>query len=680
MPSLSSAALPSDTYQYPRQQQHHHHFSTSVSSTHDVSGRHGHYPTEYERSLKDPEQFWSDAARKLTWFKEPETILSQSESNPNLFSWFPDGLINTSYNCLDVHVSAGRGDQDALIYDSPLTNTKECYTYSELLDQVSRFAGALQDTGVEKGDRVVIYMPMIPQAIVAMLACARIGAVHSVVFGGFAAPELATRITDCQPKIVVSASAGIEPGNRIIPYKPLLDRAMELANHSVEHCVIVQRERVQTCELGPIDVSYDDIMAKAKPVDAVQLLSTDPHYILYTSGTTGIPKGVLRNTGCYATALKWSMDAFYDTSPGETFWAASDIGWVVGHSYIVYAPLLHGCATVLYEGKPVNTPDAGAFWRVIEEHHVSTMFTAPTAFRAMKQADPTASFAEKYDLKSLRALFLAGERSDPDTLRWCENALSQYGTPVIDHWWQTELGWPGLGNAIGLGRIPVRHGACAGPVPGYDICAFDDEGNQLPRGKLGGLAIKLPLPPGALPTLYNNDERFVQAYLTQFPGYYDTGDAGFIDDDGYVSVMGRTDDIINTAGHRLSTGGMEEILLDHPDVADSAVIGVQDDLKGEVPVGFVVTVAGCSTGVSDLKHQLIDKVREELGAVASFKKVGIVKALPKTRSGKILRATMTKIANGEDYTITPTIEDPNIFDILEPQIKEVVQSSTVRRQ
>lgn len=409
------------------------HFS-STSSHDGVSGRHGKYKTEYERSLKDPQQFWSDAARKLTWFKEPTKILSQSESNPNFFSWFSDGRINTSYNCLDVHVAAGRGDQDAVIYDSPLTDTKQRYTYSELLDQVSRFAGALRDLGVEQGDRCVIYMPMIPQAIVAMLACARIGAVHSLVFGGFAPPELATRITDCQPKVIISASAGIEPGNKIVPYKPLLERALELADHNVERCVIVERDDVQTCKLGPMDVSYDDVMAKAKPVDAVELPSTHPHYVLYTSGTTGIPKGVLRSTGCYATALKWSMDAFYDTSPGETYWAASDIGWVVGHSYIVYAPLLHGCATVLYEGKPVNTPDAGAFWRVIEEYQVSTMFTAPTAFRAIKQADPTASFANKYDLACLRTLFLAGERSDPDTLHWCENALKQYDTPVIDHW------------------------------------------------------------------------------------------------------------------------------------------------------------------------------------------------------------------------------------------------------
>ena len=643
------------------------------SNPHDVTGRHGSYLEEYKRSLRDPEGFWADAASNLHWFTPPKTILSQSETNPNMCSWFPDGQINTSYICLDVHVNAGRGDQDGLIYDSPLTNTKEKYTFSELLDHVSRFAGALQDMGVECGNRVVIYMPMIPQAIIAMLACARIGAVHSVVFGGFAAPELATRINDCQPKVVISASAGVEPGNKIVPYKPLLDKALELANHNVERCVIVERDNVETCELGPIDVSYDDVMAKAKPVDAVHLPSTHPHYILYTSGTTGIPKGVLRSTGCYATALKWSMDSFYNTAPGETFWAASDFGWVVGHSYIVYAPLLHGCATVLYEGKPVNTPDAGAFWRVVEEYNVRTLFTAPTALRAMKGQDPSAMLADKYDISCLRAFFLAGERSDPDTLHWCENALQKYETPVIDHWWQTELGWPGLGNALGLGRIDVRHGACSSPVPGYDIAVLDQEGKEVPRGELGDLAIKLPLPPGALPTLYNNDERYIDGYLTKYPGYYDTGDSGHIDADGYVSVMGRNDDIINTAGHRLSTGGMEEILLDHPDVADAAVIGVNDELKGEIPIGFVVAFAGCTTDDAVLRKELVQRVRQELGPVASFKKVAVVPALPKTRSGKILRGTMRKIGNGQDYTITPTIEDPTIFERLGPQIKALVE-------
>lgn len=639
---------------------------------HNVTGRHGSYLAEYDRSLRDKEGFWADAASKLHWFTPPKTILSQSKTKPNMYSWFPDGQINTSYNCLDVHVNAGRGDQDALIYDSPLTDTKEKYTFSELLDQVSRFAGALQDMGVESGDRVVIYMPMIPQAIIAMLACARIGAVHSVVFGGFAAPELATRITDCQPKVVISASAGVEPGNKIVPYKPLLDKALELANHNVERCVIVERDNVETCALGPIDVGYDDVMAKSKAVDAVHLPSTHPHYILYTSGTTGIPKGVLRSTGCYATALKWSMDSFYNTAQGEIFWAASDIGWVVGHSYIVYAPLLHGCATVLYEGKPVNTPDAGAFWRVVEEYNVSTLFTAPTALRAMKGQDPSAELADKYDLSCLRAFFLAGERSDPDTLHWCENALQKYGTPVLDHWWQTELGWPGLGNALGLGRIDVRHGACSSPVPGYDVAVLDEEGKEVPRGELGDLAIKLPLPPGALPTLYNNDERYIDGYLTKYPGYYDTGDSGHIDAEGYVSVMGRNDDIINTAGHRLSTGGMEEILLDHPDVADAAVIGVNDELKGEVPIGFVVAVSGCTTDESILRSELVQRVRQELGPVASFKKVAVVPALPKTRSGKILRGTMRRIGNGQDYTVTPTIEDPTIFERLGPQIKALV--------
>lgn len=636
--------------------------------------------SEYKFSLTNPEEFWSKAADLLHWYERPKTILTRRSldllhPHCSLYQWFSDGTINTCYNCLDVHVQNGRGTQDALLYDSPLTNTKIRYTYSELLDEVSRFAGALTNLGVQTGDRVVIYMPMIPQAIIAMLACTRIGAVHSVVFGGFASPELAARIVDCQPKVIVSASAGIEPGNRIVPYKPLLDRALELAeqqdkNVSVERCVIVQRRDVQSCTLdGKRDVEYSEVLSEAAPVvDAIPLPSTHPHYVLYTSGTTGLPKGVLRDTGSYAAALKWSMPHFYNSNPGDVFWAASDIGWVVGHSYIVYAPLLNGSTTVLYEGKPVGTPDAGAFWRVVEEYGVKTLFTAPTAFRAIRQADPEAKFVQKYDLSSLQTLFLAGERSDPDTLHWCEHALSSYGTPAIDHWWQTELGFPGVGNAVGLGRIPTRYGACAAPVPGYDIAIFDDEGNALPPNTLGSMAIKLPLPPGTLPTLYKNDERYINEYLTKYPGYYDTGDAAYIDDEGYVHIMGRTDDVINTAGHRLSTGAIEEILLEHPQVADSAVIGINDKLKGHVPVGFVTTIAGSTIDEATLREELIQHVRDTLGPVASFKKVAIVKALPKTRSGKILRGTMAKIANGEEYTVTPTIEDPNIFDTLGPEI------------
>lgn len=650
-------------------------FGSSSNSTFDrssVSGPHGSYLEEYERSIQHPEAFWKEAAKDLHWFQEPSTILSQR--GENLYEWFADGTTNTCYNCLDVHVNNGRGDQVALIYDSPVTDTQAKYTYRELLDQVSTFAGALQnDLGVEPGDRVVIYCPMIPEALIAMLACARIGAVHSVVFGGFASPELATRITDCRPKVIISASAGVEP-NRIVPYKPLLDRAIDLAIlHDIEACVIIQRDNVERCELGPRDVDYHDLMAKATPVDAVPLPSTHPHYVLYTSGTTGVPKGILRDTGGYAVALKYSMSAFYDTNPGQVFWTASDIGWVVGHSYIVYGPLLQGCTTILYEGKPVGTPDAGAYWRVIEEHSVKTLFTAPTAFRAIKQADPNADCVKDYDLSNFKTLFVAGEHCDPDTLHWCEEALKEYSIPAIDHWWQTELGWPGVGNAVGLGRFPTKYGGCAGPVPSFALDILDDDGQSQPRNQLGNMVIKLPLAPGTLSTLFENDQRYVDSYLSRYPGYYDTGDAAYIDDDGYVFIMGRTDDIINTAGHRLSTGAMEEILMEHPDVADCAVIGVEDDVKGQVPVGFVTLIAGAGDHDS-IRSDLIQSVRDTLGPVASFKKVGIVKALPKTRSGKILRATMAKIANKMEYTITPTVEDPLIFEYLEPEITKLVDS------
>lgn len=637
-----------------------------------IAGPHGSYLTEYEQSISDPETFWRKAAQELHWFQNPSTILSSPK--PNFYEWFADGLTNTCYNCLDVHVENGRGDQIALAYDSPLTNTRATFTYKELLDQVATFAGALQnDLDVALGDRVVIYCPPIPEAVIAMLACSRIGAVHSVVFGGFGSPELATRITDCRPKVIISASAGIEP-NRIVPYKPLLDRALDLAIlHEVEKCVIIQRESVQTCTLGPRDMDYHELMAKAKPVDAVPLPSTHPHYVLYTSGTTGVPKGILRDTGSYSVALKYSMDAFYDTNPGEVFWAASDIGWVVGHSYIVYGPLLQGCTTILYEGKPVGTPDAGAFWRVIEEYAVKTLFVAPTAFRAIKQADPRADFVKQYDLSSLRALFLAGEHSDPDTLHWCERALQEYAIPAIDHWWQTELGWPGVGNAVGLGHFPTKYGACAAPVPGFALGILDDDGKQQSPNQLGNMVIKLPLPPGALKTLYENDKHYVDSYLSRYPGYYDTGDAAYVDSDGYVFIMGRTDDVINTAGHRLSTGAMEEILMEHPEIADCAVIGVNDKVKGQVPVGFVTLIAGSDKNQDEICAELIESIRETLGPIASFKKVGIVKALPKTRSGKILRGTMAKIANGLGYAITPTIDDPTIFEYLEPEIIKLVK-------
>jgi propionyl-CoA synthetase len=647
-----------------------------------VQGPHGSYAEEYAFSLKEPEKFWLRAAQKLEWFKTPTIAFEQDSTNPYMYRWFPDGVMNTCYNCLDVHCrndENNRADQVALYYDSPLTGVKLAFTYQELLDQVSTFAGALQDLGVVAGDRVVIYMPMIPEAVIAMLACTRIGAVHSVVFGGFAAKELATRITDCQPKVIISASAGIEP-TRIVPYKPLLDKALTLANvDSVCHTIIVQRTNVPDeakCQLGPNDFDFHELMAKSSPVDAVPLPANHPHYILYTSGTTGLPKGVVRDTAGWATALKYSMGAFYDSGPGTVYWAASDIGWVVGHAYIVYAPLLNGCSTMLYEGKPVGTPDAGAFWRVIDEYKVRTLFVAPTAFRAIKQADPKAELVEKYDLSSLNAVFLAGEHSDPDTLHYCEMALSKYNDDVkaaIDHWWQTELGHPGVGNAIGLGRIPVRPGACAAPAPGFDIRVLDDNGRESPRGELGNMVIRTPLPPGTLQTLYKNDERYVQEYLTKYPGFYDTGDAALMDEDGYVHILGRTDDLINTAGHRLSTGTIEELLQSHPEVAECAVIPVKDGLKGEVPVGFVITNKGSTMEHDQLKKELIQIVRDDLGPIASFKTVGVVRALPKTRSGKILRSTMSKIANGQPYSITPTIEDSDIFNYLEPEIIKTVR-------
>lgn len=658
--------------------------SSSVQHVHgSVRGPHGSYLKEYTMSLQEPEKFWMRAADKLEWFKKPTIAFEQDSVNPFLYRWFPDGVMNTCYNCLDVHCRPGdesnRSKQVALYYDSPLTGVKQQFTYQELLDRVSRFAGALENLGVVAGDRVIIYMPMVPEAMMAMLACARIGAVHSVVFGGFAAKELATRIQDCQPKVVISASAGIEP-TRIVPYRPLLEKALELASvDCLRHRIILQRTNVPKeaqCEFGPHDLDFEELMALGSPVDAVPLPAIHPHYILYTSGTTGMPKGVVRDTAGWATALKYSMGAFYDTPPGTVYWAASDIGWAVGHAYTVYAPLLQGCSTVLYEGKPVGTPDAGAFWRVVDEYRVRTLFVAPTAFRAIKQADPQAELVEKYDLSSLKAVFLAGEHSDPDTLRYCEQALSKYdgeAKAAIDHWWQTELGHPGVGNALGLGRMPVRPGACAAPAPGFDIRILGDSGRELPQGELGNMVIRTPLPPGTLQTLYKNDERYVNEYLTKYPGFYDTGDAAFVDEDGYVHILGRTDDLINTSGYRLSTGTIEELLQSHPEVAECAVIPVKDFLKGEVPVGFVITNKGSTMEHEQLKQELIRIVRDDLGPVASFKQVGVVKALPKTRSGKILRSTMSKIANGQTYSITPTIEDPDVFAYLEPEIRKTVR-------
>mmetsp|Transcript_16020 Transcript_16020/g.34716 ORF Transcript_16020/g.34716 Transcript_16020/m.34716 type:complete len:669 (-) Transcript_16020:549-2555(-) len=615
----------------------------TVSSRHFVSfnrdkvqGEFGAYAKQYDESIQSPETFWKEAASSLHWFEEPQTVLQRNKNNSHFHDWFPDGKINTSFNCLDVHVNDGRGDQNALIYDSPMTGKKEEYTYKELLEKVSLFGGALQnDLGVQPGDRVVIYMPLIPQAAIAMLACARIGAVHSVVFGGFASHELSNRIDHSTPKVIITASCGIEP-SRIVPYRPILDDALRFSKHEVESVVVIQRRDVEECELGPLDADYDELMKDATPVQALPLPSTHPHYILYTSGTTGLPKGVLRDTGGHATALKYSMNAFYSTRPGDVFWAASDIGWVVGHSYLIYGPLLHGCTTIMYEGKPIGTPDQGSFWRIVEEYKVKTMFTAPTAFRAIKQADPHSEFAKKYNLESLENLFLAGEHSDPETIRWLERTLPHIPSP-IDHWWQTELGWPAVGNAAGLGRVPIRYGSCSMPVTGFEVSIFDDEGNAMAPNELGNMVIKTPLPPGSLKTLYKDDKRFIEKYLEKYPGYYDCGDAAFIDEDGYISIMGRTDDIINVAGHRLSTGAMEEVLLEHPSVADCAVIPVRDEIKGQLPFGFVV----CSKDTGPVDHKkicddLVKMVREKLGPVAAFKNVTVIECgLPKTRSGKV---------------------------------------------
>ena len=619
----------------------------------------------YARSLRDPEGFWAEAAEEIHWFKRWDQVLD--DSNPPFYRWFVGGETNTCYNAVDRHVDAGRGDQPALIYDSPITGTQRCLSYAELQDRVARFAGALHDCGVGKGDRVIVYMPMVPQAAVAMLACARLGAVHSVVFGGFAPKELATRITDAKPKVIVSASCGIEPG-RVIAYKPLLDAAIELSPHAVPKCIILQREQ-QTCELDPgRDVDWKAAMDAAEPVDCVPVAATDPLYILYTSGTTGEPKGVVRDNGGHLVALKWSMKNVYGVEPGEVYWAASDVGWVVGHSYIVYAPLFHGCTTILFEGKPVGTPDAGVFWRVIAEHGVSVMFTAPTAFRAIKKEDPKAELIGKYDLSKFRTLFLAGERTDPDTLKWAEQNL---GVPVIDHWWQTETGWAIGANCMGIEHLPVKAGSPTRAVPGYDVRILNPKNEEVPRGDLGAICIRLPLPPGTFPTLWNAPQRYVDSYMAEFPGHYKTGDAGFMDEDGYIFVMTRTDDIINVAGHRLSTGAMEEVLADHPDVAECAVIGVADQLKGQLPLGFLVLNAGCNRPHDEIVAEVVQMVRDRIGPVAAFKTATVVPRLPKTRSGKILRGTMQKIADAEAYTTPATIDDPVILDEIKGALEGV---------
>ncbi|MGV0653698.1 acetate--CoA ligase [Mycolicibacterium thermoresistibile] len=622
----------------------------------------GGYRELYQNSITDPAAFWADAAKAVTWTREPQRILD--DSNPPFYRWFPDGELNTCANALDRHVADGRGDQPALIYDSPVTGTKRTYSYAELLDQTARFAGALRGLGVDKGDRVIIYMPMVPEAVVAMLACARLGAIHSVVFGGFAAHELAARIEDAQPTVVVTASCGIEP-SRVVPYKPMLDAALQTIANPPTRCVILQRDQCR-CDLTPgRDVDWAELMADAQPVDPVPVAATDPLYVLYTSGTTGTPKGVVRDNGGHAVALLWSMRNIYDINPGEVFWAASDVGWVVGHSYIVYAPLLLGATTVLYEGKPVGTPDPGAFWRVAAEYSVKALFTAPTAIRAIRKQDPDGAHIGRYDLSGLRYLFQAGERLDPDTYEW---ASAKLGIPVVDHWWQTETGWAIAANPMGVEPFPIKPGSPTLPMPGYDVRILDAEGAPCGPGTEGAICIKLPMPPGTLQTLWNNDARYQAGYLVEYPGYYLTGDGGHIDDDGYLFVMGRIDDVINVAGHRLSTGAIEAVLAAHPAVAEAAVIGVDDEIRGQVPRGFVVLKDGASA--DGLADELITAVRDDIGAVANFKLVDVVPALPKTRSGKVLRKTMRAIAAGRDEPLPSTIEDPTVIDALKPILRK----------
>ncbi len=614
---------------------------------------------EHRQSIENPEAYWAKAAQDCHWYKPCDQVLD--DTNKPFYKWFKGGITNTCYNALDFHIENGLGDQLALIDDSPVTDTIKEYTYNDLRDEAATFAGVLADSGVAKGDRVVIYMPMIPEAAIAMLACARIGAVHSVVFGGFASKELATRINDAKPKVIISASCGIEV-KRVIPYKPLLDEAINMAAHKPDKCIILQRW-MEKADMDPArDIDWKEAMSSATPHDCVPVEATDPLYILYTSGTTGQPKGVVRDNGGHMVALKWTMKAVYDVDQGDVFWAASDVGWVVGHSYIVYGPLLKGCTTVLFEGKPVGTPDAGVFWRVISQHKVKTLFTAPTAFRAIKRDDPEGLLLKDYDISCFKGLFLAGERSDPDTLKWAETHLK---VPVIDHWWQTETGWAIAANCMGIEPMPVRYGSPTKAVPGWDLQVLDPDCRPVPAGDIGTLAAKLPLPPGTLPTLWQNDERFVSAYLDEFPGYFTTSDAGYIDEDGYIFVMARTDDIINVAGHRLSTGAMEEVLADHPDVAECAVLGVADQLKGQIPMGFLVLKAGTKTDNDTIIKEVIASVRERIGPVAAFKTATVVQRLPKTRSGKILRGTIQKIADNEAWNMPATIDDPQILEEME---------------
>jgi propionyl-CoA synthetase len=623
------------------------------------------YHEVYARWRSDPEAFWAEAAAAVHWHRRWDAVLDSSRAP--FYRWFPGAEVNSCYNALDRHVESGRADQVALIYDSPVTATVRAYTYRELRDEVARFAGVLAGRGVTRGDRVVIYMPMVPETVIGMLACARIGAIHSVVFGGFASAELASRVTDARPRVILTASCGIEI-DRIVPYKPLLDRAIELAGSKPECCIVLQRPQARASLIPGRDHDWAELLAAATPANCVPVLATDPLYILYTSGTTGNPKGIVRDNGGHLVALTWTMRHIYGVEPGEVYWAASDLGWAVGHSYIVYAPLFHGNTTVLYEGKPVGTPDPGAFWRVIAQHGVRAFFTAPTAFRAIRRDDPAGEHVRRYDLGSLRTLFLAGERTDPATLEWAERQLR---TPVIDHWWQTETGWPVGCNCVGLGLLPVKPGSCAVTVPGYDVRVLNDEGAEVRAGDTGSVVIRLPLPPGCAPTLWNNEQGYRTSYLSTYPGFYLTADAGFKDQDGYLWIMSRTDDVINVAGHRLSTGAMEEVLAAHPDVAECAVVGVSDALKGEVPLGLVVLKAGAVRNREELAAELVELVRGRIGPIASFKTATTVRRLPKTRSGKIVRGTIKKIADGAPYTVPPTIDDPAILDEITAELAAI---------
>tara|TARA_E500000178_G_scaffold215549_1_gene212793 strand:+ start:1384 stop:3300 length:1917 start_codon:yes stop_codon:yes gene_type:complete len=623
------------------------------------------YSDLYAKAQSDIEGFWMEAASGIDWYKAPTQALDSSK--PPFHRWFPDGEMNTCHNAVDRHVAAGRGDQRAVIYDSPITGTSSTLTFAELQEATARFAGMLQRLGVAAGDRVIIYMPMIPEAVVAMLGCARLGAVHSVVFGGFAAAELAKRLDDATPKAIISASCGHEP-SRIVAYKPLLDEAIELSSHKPHSCVIYQREALAADLVEGRDLEWHAAHEGAPALDPVPVKATDPLYILYTSGTTGQPKGVVRDNGGHAVALQWSIPNIYDVKPGDVYWAASDIGWVVGHSYIVYAPLIAGCSTVLFEGKPIGTPDAGVFWRVIQDHDVKVLFTAPTAFRAIKRADPDAEFLAKYDTSSLTHLFLAGERADPDTILWAQDKLK---VPVIDHWWQTETGWSICANPVGIEMLPVKLGSPSVPMPGYEIDILGEDGSIKAAGDLGAIAVKLPLPPSCLPTIWRADAAFIEKYLTTFPGYYETGDAGYKDEDGYLYIMARTDDVINVAGHRLSTGQLEEVLAEHPDVAECAVIGVADELKGQLPLGLICLYPNCVKPVDEVCAEAIDLVKGRVGRVSAFNLVVAIDRLPKTRSGKVLRGTMAKIADGEEWAMPATIDDPVILDEIAAALKTI---------